>query len=92
MKPSKVIGATEGLALLAATAGDLASTSDPALPAPRPIVAVLGFYGLLGLVAGFGDGPARVAAAAGVVTLLASIAIGPAGKHLVALLEAGAEL
>lgn len=62
------------------------------LPPPRRILAALLFYGFLSLAAGFGDGPARLAAAMGGVTALASLILGTTGKALVTLLSRGAGL
>lgn len=74
MKPARVIVTAESGALLVATAGELIGQGpERTLPRPRTIVGILIFYGLLGLVAGLGDGPARFAASSGVVAFLVTL-------------------
>jgi hypothetical protein len=87
VNPQRVINVSETGALIAATAGDLLSQTDPTFPRPRVIVGILMLYGILSLVAGLGRGPARFAAASGFVAFLTSLVVGPAGKHLIDLLH-----
>lgn len=78
-----MIAAESTVALAGAVIGDLlAQGSDRTLPRPRQIMAIFVFYGILSLVAGFGRGPARFAAAAGGVAALALLVIGGAGNTI----------
>lgn len=83
MNADRLISAEASLALVGVVGGDLVAQTDRTLPKPRRIMAVLGFYGLLSLIAGAGPGPARFAAAAGGLTALASLVLGATGRQLV---------
>jgi hypothetical protein len=92
VKPTRLITASESVALIASTWGDLASVSDPTLPRPKIIVSILLFYGAMGLIASFGRGAARVASAASVVMLLTTLVVGPGGRHIIGLLTGATKL
>lgn len=98
MKPTRVIVATEMGSLAVAVFGDLASSSDPTLPKPRIVAGILVFYAILGLVASFGRGPAKVAAAAGALTFLVTLVgtgvkgSGQGGKNLLRLFKGATHL
>lgn len=83
MNAERLIGAEASVALAGVIAGDLISQTDRTLPAPRRILAIFGFYGLLSLMAALGSGPARLASAMGAVTALASIVLGATGRTIV---------
>lgn len=83
MNAEKVIAAESTIALAGAAAGDLIGQgTERTLPRPRQILSVFLFYGVLSVVAGFGQGPARVAAAAGGVLALTALVLGAAGRNL----------
>lgn len=83
MNASKAIAAESTVALAGAVIGDLIQQGPGrTLPRPKQIMAIFVFYGILSLVAGFGRGPARFAAAAGGVAALTLLVIGGAGATL----------
>jgi hypothetical protein len=94
----RVIVASETGALIVNVWGDLARQSDPRLPRPRAIVGTFIFYGLMGLVAGFGDNAARFAASSSVVLFLVTLVgngvkgSGEGGRSLIDLLGATTRL
>ena len=53
------------------------------LPAPRAYVATFLLWGLLGILAGFGENASRLAGRIGAVTLLTAAVLGPFGKKAV---------
>lgn len=57
------------------------------LPAPRAYVATFLLWGLLGIVAGFGDHASRLAGRVGAVVLLTSAVVGPFGKKAIAFIS-----
>jgi hypothetical protein len=57
------------------------------LPSPRSYLATFLLWGLLGLVAGFGDSAARLAGRTGAVVLLTAAVIGPFGRKAVGFVE-----
>ena len=98
MKPSRLITACEMGALTVATAGELASQTDPTLPRPRMITGILVFYGFLGWLSAFGRGPARFAGASAAVVLLVTLVgtgvkgTGQGGNNLLRLFSASSNL
>lgn len=60
------------------------------LPSPRAYLATLLLWGLLGVVAGFGQGAARLAGRLALLVLLTAAVLGPFGKKFVSFLEAAA--
>jgi uncharacterized membrane protein YgcG len=94
MKAEKLLAAEQTVALAGVIVQDLTAQTrqERTLPRPRRIIAVLLFYGTLSLIASFGQGPARLAAAAGGVTALASLVLGAGGRAVVGLLNRGAVL
>lgn len=91
MTADKALAAEEIVALAAVAGGDLLAQGDArGLPQPRRIISTVLFYGILSLVASLGDGPARFAAAAGGVTMLAALVLGPGGKAIEHLVASGA--
>jgi hypothetical protein len=57
------------------------------LPSPRNYLATFLLWGLLGLMAGFGDNAARLAGRISALVLLTAAVIGPFGKKAVAFVE-----
>lgn len=62
------------------------------LPSPRHYLATFLLWGLLGIVAGFGENAARVAGRLSSVVLLAAAVLGPFGKKFVAFVEGASAL
>lgn len=88
MNAEKAIGAETSVALFGVIAGDLIGQgSDRTLPKPRRILATLLFYSLLSLMTALGQGPARVAAAAGGLVAIASLVLGVTGRVLVDVID-----
>ena len=87
MTAEKALAAEEIVVLTAVATGDLLAQGDSrGLPAPRRLISTLGLYAILGFVASFGGGPARIAAASGAVVMLATLVLGPGGKAITGLL------
>lgn len=84
----RLLSAEATVALIGVVASDLIQQgADRKLPRPRRLLAVFFFYGLLSLIASFGSGPARVAAAAGGVTALAALVLGTTGRTIISLID-----
>lgn len=88
MNASRALAAEQVIALTAGTARDLiAQGPNRGLPRPRFLLAVLAFYGFLGIVSAFGTQAARVAVAFGGVAALTTVVVGPGGGAIIGLFK-----
>lgn len=88
MNSSRALASEQVVALTAGVARDLIDQGPGrGLPKPRFLMAVFAFYGLLGIVAGFGTQAARVAVAFGGVAALTTVVVGPGGIALAGLFD-----
>lgn len=94
MQAERLLSAEATVALAGVVAGDLLPKlpAERTLPAPRRILAIFLFFGVLSLLSSFGEGPARLASAAGGVVALSSLVVGAAGRSVVSLLQRGTGL
>ena len=87
-RPAPVLLASETVTVASLAAYDLfAQNGQGKLPKPGPILAALGFYGLLALFGSLGDTAARFAAAVGAVLALTVLVTGKRGKGLLQLIQ-----
>ncbi len=92
MDAERLLAAEQTVALAGVVTADVLSQQDRNMPRPRRLLAVLLFYGTMSLIASFGAGPARFAAAAGGVAALSALLFGVVGRGVIALLQRGTGL
>lgn len=90
MNAQKALAAESTLTIGATVFGDLVRQQDRTLPRPKKILGWLMFFSLLSILAAFGQGPARLAAAVGGLATLVSMVSGVAGQDLIQLLSSAA--